>query len=64
VGLEVSNAAKTSTLTGTLDSAGGRSFMVQKAPNGDYVATVTSRTAAGYTWDTAKGVISATYTRP
>jgi len=50
------------TFSGTTDSYGKVSFTVRKAPKGTYAATVTSLTAAGYTWDTTKGVASATYT--
>jgi len=48
--------------SGTTDSLGIASFLVPKAPVGVYVATVTSLTTSGYTWDTAQGVISASYT--
>jgi hypothetical protein len=37
-------------------------FTVSKAPNGNYVATVTSLAASGCTWNTTQGVTSASYT--
>ncbi|MFC1916131.1 S8 family serine peptidase [Chloroflexota bacterium] len=46
----------------TTDDSGIAKFMVRRAPAGNYVATVTSLSASGYTWDTNHGIISASYT--
>jgi thermitase len=62
VAVQLNNGVKKWSFTGTTDTAGLVSFMVSKAPAGDYVASVTSITATGCTWDTTQGVTSATYT--
>jgi thermitase len=62
VAVRLNNGVRTWSFTGTTDTAGLVSFMVSKAPAGDYVAWVTSVTAAGYTWDSTQGMTSATYT--
>jgi len=50
-----------SSFRGSTDSKGKVSFMLGKAPGGDYLATVTSLTCPGYEWDKDK-VSSASYT--
>jgi hypothetical protein len=50
------------TLDGTTASSGIASFIVHKAPYGNYVATVTNLTPAGYIWDITRGVVSAEFT--
>jgi hypothetical protein len=50
------------TFRGMTDSLGITSFVVAKAPAGNYVATITGLTASGYTWDASRGVISTSYT--
>jgi len=47
--------------TGTTDTAGVVKFKVSKPPVGSYLATVTSLTCSGFTWDTSKGINSAIY---
>jgi thermitase len=47
--------------TGTTDSAGLVRFKVSRAPVGSYQATVNSLTCSAFTWDTSKGISSATY---
>ena len=47
---------------GTTDDSGIARFMVRRAPAGNYVATVNSISASGYTWDTDHGITSASYT--
>ena len=49
-------------LSRTTDSSGVAYFRVEKAPAGNYVATVTGLSANGYEWDKTSGVISASYT--
>jgi hypothetical protein len=62
IGLNLtSNSGQSWVFNGITDSAGIGSFTVSKAPAGDYVATVTSLTAGSYTWDTERGVTSASY---
>ena len=56
------SAGQSWTFSGTTDNYGVASFTLQKAPAGNYVATVTSLTASGYFWNKAKGVNSASYT--
>lgn len=63
VGMKLNcSCGKTWNFLGTTDSAGIVSFTVQKAPAGDYAATVTGLTASGYTWDATQGITSASYT--
>jgi hypothetical protein len=47
---------------GTTDSVGRASFMLNKAPAGDYLATITGLTCSGYEWEKDKGVTQASYT--
>ena len=47
--------------SGTTNSAGFVTFHLGKAPVGDYVATVTSLTFGGFTWDTTKGITATSY---
>jgi thermitase len=47
--------------SGTADINGLVRFRVSRAPVGSYLATVTSLTRSGFTWDTSQGIISATY---
>jgi thermitase len=61
VAVQLTSGVKSWSFTGTTDTAGLVSFMVSKAPAGDYVASVIGMTATGYTWDTTQGVTSATY---
>jgi thermitase len=58
----VSSRGQSWRFSGTTDSFGAVGFVVQKASAGDYLATVTRLTASGYTWDTASGITSASYT--
>ena len=46
---------------GTTDSAGLVRFRLNKAPVGSYLATVTSLTCSGFTWDTTRGITAASY---
>ncbi len=63
VQLQVSlNGGASWTFSGSTDSTGTVSFTLQKAQKGTYVATVTALVASGYSWDTSRGVASATYT--
>jgi len=62
VAAQLTNGAQNWNLVGTTDSSGIASFVVAKAPAGSYVASVTTLTLAGYTWDTTQGVTSAGYT--
>ena len=61
VGL-VSSGGQSWRFSGTTDSSGTANFVVQKAPSGNYMATVTNITASGYSWDVSKGITSASYT--
>jgi len=61
VAAQLTNGAQNWNLVGTTDSSGTASFVVTKAAAGSYVASVTAITAAGYTWDNAQGVTSASY---
>jgi thermitase len=56
--LKCSNG-KVWSFTGTTDTAGLVKFKVTRAPTGSYLATVTSLTCTGFTWDTSKGINSA-----
>jgi thermitase len=47
--------------SGTTNSAGFVTFYLGKAPVGSYVATVTSLTCSGFTWDTTKGITATSY---
>jgi thermitase len=47
--------------SGTTDTAGLLRFKLGKAPIGNYLATVVSLTCSGFTWDTSKGITSASY---
>jgi thermitase len=48
--------------SGTTDTTGLVSFVVNKPPAGNYVALITDAIAAGYVWDTTQGSTSASYT--
>jgi hypothetical protein len=48
-------------LSGTTNTAGMVRFSVSRASVGSYLATVTSLTRRGFTWDTSKGITSASY---
>jgi thermitase len=61
VAVQLTNGVQGWSFTGTTDSSGTASFTVNKAPAGTYLASVTAVTAAGYTWDTTQGMVSATY---
>ena len=62
VALNIScSSGETWTFSGITDSSGMVAFTVSKAPNGNYVATVTSLAASGYTWDTTQGITLASY---
>jgi len=50
------------TYRGITDSSGITSFVLAKAPAGNYVATISGLTASGYNWDASRGVTSASYT--
>jgi thermitase len=58
--LKCSNG-RVSRLSGTTNTAGMVRFSVRRASVGSYLATVTSLTRRGFTWDTSKGIISASY---
>jgi len=45
----------------TTNTAGLVKFKLGKAPVGSYVTTVTSLTCSGFTWDTTKGITTASY---
>jgi thermitase len=62
VAVQLTNGAQNWNFTGTTDSSGNASFVVTKALACSYVASVMDITAAGYTWDTTRGVTSASYT--
>ena len=62
VAVQLTNGVQNWNFTGATDSTGLVTFVVNKAPAGNYVASVTDVTAAGYAWDTTQGVTSATYT--
>jgi thermitase len=62
VAAQLTNGAQNWNLVGTTDSSGIASFVVAKAPAGSYVASVTTLTLVGYTWDSTQGVTSAGYT--
>ncbi len=47
---------------GITDTAGYVSFSINKAPAGIYTATIGDVTATGYTWDSSRGVNTASYT--
>jgi thermitase len=59
--LECSNG-KVWNFSGTTDTAGLVRFKLNKPPVGNYLATVNSLTYSGFTWDTSKGITSASYT--
>jgi thermitase len=61
-GIDIVCGGRSWHLSGTTDSSGVTSISIQKPPAGSYVATVTSLTASGYSWDSAQGVTSASYT--
>jgi thermitase len=56
------NGQQTWTYSGITDQAGTVRFKLGKPPGGDYVATLSSLTCDGYTWDRGSGVTSASYT--
>ena len=62
VRLTVTNGGQDWYFTGVTGSSGSITFTINKAPAGTYTANVTGLTASGYEWDTASGVISASYT--
>jgi hypothetical protein len=47
--------------SGATNTGGFVKFHLGKAPIGSYVATVTSLTCSGFTWDTSKGVTATSY---
>jgi len=63
VGVQVTcSTGQSWTLYGITASSGIAGFTVQKAPYGNYVATITNLTPASYIWDINRGVISAEFT--
>jgi thermitase len=58
--LECSNG-KVWNFSGTADTAGLVKFKVSRPPVGSYLGSVTSLTCSGFTWDTSKGINSASY---
>jgi thermitase len=58
--LECSNG-KVWSFSGTTDTAGLARFKASKTPVGSYLATVNSLICTGFTWDTGKGISSASY---
>jgi uncharacterized membrane protein len=58
--LECSNG-KVWNFSGTTGTAGLVKFKVRNALVGSYVATVTSLTRSGFTWDMSRGITSASY---
>jgi hypothetical protein len=58
--LECSNG-KVWSFSGTTNTAGVVRFRVSGAPVGSYLVTVNSLTRSGFTWDTSKGITSASY---
>jgi len=62
VELRLENGGQTWNFAGTTDSEGKASFILHKAPSGDYLATITGLTCQRYEWDKDKGVTSASYT--
>lgn len=62
VAVQLTNGAQNWNFTGTTHTSDTASFVVIKAPAGNYVASVTDITVAGYTWDSTQGVTSASYT--
>jgi len=61
VAVQLTNGVQDWNFMGTTDSSGITTFVVTRAPVGNYVASVTDATAAGYTWDTTQGITSASY---
>jgi hypothetical protein len=59
--LECSNGRVWS-FSGTTDTTGLVRFKASRVSTGSYLATVTSLTCAGFTWDTSKGITAAGYT--
>jgi thermitase len=59
--VQLTNGVQNWNFTGTTDTTGLVSFMVNKAPAGSYVASVTDVTVTGYVWDTTQGVTSTSY---
>jgi hypothetical protein len=63
VALNIScSSGETWTFSGITDSSGMVAFTVSKAPDGNYVAMVTSLAASSCTWDAVRGMTSASYT--
>jgi hypothetical protein len=58
--LECSNG-KVWSFSGTTNTAGLVKFKVGRVSTGSYLATVTSLTCSGLTWDTGKGITAASY---
>jgi thermitase len=63
VAVQLTNGVQNWNFTGTTDSSGTVSFTVNKAPAGNYVATVTNVAATGYTWEATLGMTSASYVK-
>lgn len=55
-------AAKEWYSQGITNSTGMVSLVINQPSSGTYAATITSLSAANYTWNTGKGIISASYT--
>jgi hypothetical protein len=62
VELKLENGEQSWNFSGSTDSKGKVSFMLNKAPAGDYLATITGLTCQGYEWDSSQGVTQASYT--
>jgi thermitase len=62
VGLSLEcSSGKAWNFSGSTDTAGLVRFKVSRAPVGSYEARVNSLTCSAFTWDTSKGIVSATY---
>ena len=62
VAVQITRGVQKWNFTGSTNSSGIASFVLTKASAGFYVTSVTAVTLAGYTWDTAQGLTSASYT--